>query len=170
MKVWPCELRWTLLAFTEAISCACVHCTAFERPVLPEVKRIAARSCGFDDVLTSSKSASWHSTSYFWTFSMSSTTKPCAENLDPNFVLVIKGEPGKSSFMLSSCPAAVFGSLDTGLMIAPIPPAATTAQNQITLSMCVSKYVMAIWPGLTTPDSRKAVPYLYQVVNSNSST
>jgi hypothetical protein len=161
MKVWPCELRWALLACTDAMSCACVHCTALERPVLPEVKRIAARSCGFDDVFTSSKSVSWHSTSYLWIFSIIPTVNPYAEKIDPNFALMIKGEPGKSCFMLSSCPAAVLGSFDTGLMIAPIPPAATTAQNQITFSMCVSKYVTAIWPDLTISDSRKAVPYLY---------
>ena len=138
-----------------------MHWTALERPVLPDVKRIAARSSGFEVALTSSKSVSWHSTSCFRTFSIVSTVNPCAENLDPNLALVINGEPGKSSFMLSSCPAAVFGSFDTGLMIAPMPPAATTAQNQITLSICVSKYVMAIWPCLTIPDLRKAVPYLY---------
>ena len=59
--------------------------------MLPDVKRIAARSSDFEVVLTSSKSVSWHSTSYFWTFSINSTLNPCAENLDPNLALVIRG-------------------------------------------------------------------------------
>lgn len=136
--------------------------------MLPDVKRMTARSCDFDDLLVSSKSVSWHSVSCFRITSIKLTANPCAANFGPNLALVIRGEPGKRALMLSSCPVAVFGSSDTGLMIAPTPPAAVTAQNQTTFSRWVSKYVMAIWPGVITPDSRKAVPYLYRLLFSCS--
>ncbi len=66
------------------------------------------------------------------------------------------------------CASRVFKSCASELRTVGIPPAAVMDQNQRTLSLWLSKYVIITLPGLTTSAARRRLAFSFDRKSFNS--
>lgn len=145
----------------------CVYSTPLAKPVLPLVNKTVASSSSWSIFASTGFNMALSFSLVVMTISTVAVVRDgTMRNGFANRLVVKTVGPLKSLLTLLSSPASVTSLLDRGESSAGTPSAAIVDQNQMTLSLCVSKYSTVHCPDLIVPCARSlaALDFLTSVL------